>query len=111
MEGWVTIWRARVRVMWVTIWYLTTNYLQMRAYQNAFKVPVSLIFDSCIYCLGSFFSSIFCSTHSSPVSSSFTAAFEILPSSSVLLTVFPITTVEVDFAWKENKDAVVVLKS
>ena len=26
-EGWVTIWRVRVRVMWVTIWYLTMNYL------------------------------------------------------------------------------------
>ena len=23
----VTIWRARARVMWVTIWYLTMNYL------------------------------------------------------------------------------------
>ena len=23
----MTIWRVRVRVMWVTIWYLTMNYL------------------------------------------------------------------------------------
>ena len=33
MKGWVTIWRVkvrvrvRVRVMWVTVWYLTMNYL------------------------------------------------------------------------------------
>ena len=25
----VIIWRVRVRVMWVTIWYLTMNYLPM----------------------------------------------------------------------------------
>ena len=28
MEGWVT--RVRVRVMWVTIWYITMNYLPKR---------------------------------------------------------------------------------
>ena len=26
----MTIWRVRVRVMWVTIWYLTMNYLPGR---------------------------------------------------------------------------------
>ena len=31
MECWLTIWRVRVRVrvMWVTIWYLNMNYLSV----------------------------------------------------------------------------------
>ena len=27
MESWATIWRVRVRVMWVTIWYLIFKFL------------------------------------------------------------------------------------
>ena len=69
------------------------------------KVPVSLIFDNCMYCLGNFLTSIFCSTHSPSVSSSLVAVFDRLSCSSALLAVFPIKAVEVDLGCKRKHKA------
>lgn len=82
-------------------WAFITHTHPIRAqFVCTLKIPVNLIFDSCIYCRGNFFKSGFCSTHSSSVSSFFAVIFSC---SSTLLAVFPITTVEVDFAWNEHK--------
>ena len=43
MEGWVTIWKVRVRAMWVTIWYLNTNYLTRAPIHKI--LDKSLLFD------------------------------------------------------------------
>ena len=36
MEGWVTIGRVSVSVMWVTIWYLTMKYLPVCLFVRKF---------------------------------------------------------------------------